>query len=160
MYRSIVEESPDGIWVFDLEGRTIYANAALAGLVGIDPAEVGSLSVLDPLDEEGRAQFRAHLAALGEGRFNPTDVECQWVRRDGSTLWVLVRESAVHAEDGTLTGVLHRVSDYSQRRATLTELTQARADLAEKVSQYDLLQGVASAANDANSLVADPRPRP
>ena len=58
----------------------------------------------------------------------------------------------MHAEDGTLTGVLHRVSDYSQRRATLTELTQARADLAEKVSQYDLLQGVASAANDANSL--------
>jgi PAS domain S-box-containing protein len=153
LYRSIVEESPDGIWVFDLEGRTIYANDAIAELYGIDPAEVGSLTVLDTLDEAGRAQFRSHLEALRRGHFNPTDVECQWVRRDGSTLWVLVRESAVRAEDGSLAGVLHRVSDYSHRRATLTELTQARADLAEKVSQYDLLQGVASAANDANSLV-------
>lgn len=153
LYRSIVEESPDGIWVFDLEGRTIYANAAVAGLYGVDPAEVGSLTVLDPLDEAGRAQFHTHLAALRQGHVNPTDVECQWVRRDGSTLWVLVRESAVRAEDGTLTGILHRVSDYSHRRATLMELTQARADLADKVSQYDLLQGVASAANDANSLV-------
>lgn len=66
---------------------------------------------------------------------------------------VLVRESAVRTEDGTLAGVLHRVSDYSHRRATLTELTRARAELAGLVSQYDLLQGVASAANDANSLV-------
>ena len=119
LYRSIVEESPDGIWVFDLDGRTIYANDAIAELYGIDPADVGSLTVFDTLDEAGRAQFRTHLAALREGRFNPTDVECQWVRRDGSTLWVLVRESAVRAEDGTLTGVLHRVSDYSHRRATL-----------------------------------------
>jgi PAS domain S-box-containing protein len=153
LYRSIVEESPDGIWVFDLDGRTIYANAAIAALYGVDPADVGSLTVLDTLDGTGREQFRAHLAALREGRFNPTDVECQWVRRDGSTTWVLVRESAVRAPDGTVTGVLHRVSDYSHRRAILTELTQARADLADKVSQYDLLQGVASAANDANSLV-------
>jgi PAS domain S-box-containing protein len=153
LYRRIVEESPDGIWVFDLEGRTIYANAAIAALHGSDPDDVGSLSVPDLLDAAGRTQFAAHLAALREGFFNPTDVECQWVRRDGSTLWVLLRESAVRDEDGTLVGVLHRVSDYSHRRATLTELTQARADLADKVSQYDLLQGVASAANDANSLV-------
>jgi PAS domain S-box-containing protein len=152
LYRNIVEESPDGIWVFDLEGRTIYANAAIAELYGIDPADVGSLTVLDTLDDAGRAQFRSHLAELRAGRFNATDVECQWVRHDGSTSWVLVRESAVRGSDGTLTGVLHRVSDYSHRRATLTELTQARSDLAEKVSQYDLLRGVASAANDAHSL--------
>ncbi|KRF30560.1 hypothetical protein ASG94_18680 [Nocardioides sp. Soil805] len=152
-YRSIVEESPDGIWVFDLDGRTIYANDAIAELYGVEPADVGALTVFDTLDEEGRAQFDTHLAALRAGLFNPHDVECQWVRHDGSTLWVLVRESAVRAPDGTLAGVLHRVSDYSHRRATLTALTQARADLADKVSQYDLLQGVASAANDAHSLV-------
>ncbi len=152
-YRSIVEESPDGIWVFDLDGRTIYANDAIAELYGVDPGDVGSLTVFDTLDEQGRAQFDTHLAALRAGRFNPTDVECQWVRRDGSTLWVLVRESPVRAEDGTVTGVLHRVSDYTHRRATLTALTQARVDLADKVSQYDLLQGVAGAANDAHSLV-------
>lgn len=153
LYRSIVEESPDGIWVFDLEGRTIYANDAIAELYGVEPHEVGALTVFDTLDEDGRAQFESHLAALRAGRFNPSDVECQWVRRDGSTLWVLVRESAVRAADGTLTGVLHRVSDYSHRRATLIALTQARVELADKVSQYDLLQGVASAANDAHSLV-------
>ncbi|WP_457205030.1 response regulator [Nocardioides sp. P5_C9_2] len=153
LYRTIVEESPDGIWVFDLEGRTIYANDALAELYGVEPGDVGSLTVFDTLDEPGRVQFHSHLVALREGRFNPHDVECQWVRHDGSTRWVLVRESAVRAEDGTLIGVLHRVSDYSHRRATLTALTQARADLADKVSQYDLLQGIASAANDAHSLV-------
>ena len=84
LYRSIVEESPDGIWVFDLDGRTIYANDAIAELYGVEPGDVGSLTVFDTLDEAGRAQFHTHLAALREGRFNPHDVECQWVRSDGA----------------------------------------------------------------------------
>ena len=45
-YRSIVEESPDGIWVFDLEGRTIYANAAIAGLVGKAAITLSAQAVL------------------------------------------------------------------------------------------------------------------
>ena len=29
LYRDIVETSPDAIWVFDLDGRSLYANPAL-----------------------------------------------------------------------------------------------------------------------------------
>ena len=151
-FQEMVETSPDGIWVFDLDGRTIYANAAIGDLYGVDASELRTLTVLDTLDDDGQEQFRAHLASLRQGHFNPTEVESQWVRRDGTVLWVLVRESALHAADGTLIGVLHRISDYSHRRATRDELTQARTQLADKVEQNALLKGVASAANDANSL--------
>ena len=48
LYRDIVEKSPDGIWVFDLEGRTLYANPALRQLFGVD-------------EEEGEALNRALL---------------------------------------------------------------------------------------------------
>lgn len=33
LYRDIVETSPDAIWVFDLEGRILYANPALRALL-------------------------------------------------------------------------------------------------------------------------------
>ncbi len=152
-FRDLAETSPDGIWVFDLDGHTIYANAAIADLYGADVSELRTLRVLDTLDDEGREQFRAHLAAVRQGHFNPTDVECQWVRRDGTKLWVLVRESALHAADGTLIGVLHRISDYSHRHATLDELKKAQTELAGEMVQNGFLQAIATGANDANSLL-------
>ena len=131
LYRDIVETSPDGIWVFDLEGRTLYANPAIARMFGVDDSEVSGLTVFDTLDEEGRGQFAAHLDALRRGNFNTHDVECRWVRRDGTSLWVLVRESALLGPDGELTGILHRISDYSDRRVIVDDLTTSERRLAE-----------------------------
>lgn len=131
LYRDIVETSPDGIWVFDLEGRTLYANPAIARMFGVDDSEVSGLTVFDTLDEEGRGQFAAHLDALRGGNFNTHDVECRWVRRDGTSLWVLVRESALLGPDGELTGILHRISDYSDRRVIVDDLTTSELRLAE-----------------------------
>src|SRR4051794_18609686 len=131
LYRDIVETSPDGIWVFDLEGRTLYANPELARMVGATADEVAGLTVFDTLDELGREQFAAHLADLRRGHVNPGEVESQFVRRDGSTLWVIVRESRIEAADGTLTGILHRVSDYHERRQGVEELRTSERRLAE-----------------------------
>jgi PAS domain S-box-containing protein len=131
LYRDIVEMSPDGIWVFDLEGRTVYANPEIARMFGVGDAEVRGLTVFDSLDEEGRAQFGAHLVDVRSGRLNETEVECQFVRRDGSTFWVLVRESALYGPGGELTGILHRVSDYSRRRHVVEDLIESQHRLAE-----------------------------
>jgi PAS domain S-box-containing protein len=131
LYRGIVETSPDGIWVFDLEGRTLYANPELGRLLGATPEELAGLTVFDALDETGRAQFGDHLAALRGGHVNDGEVECRLVRRDGTTLWVIVRESRILGDDGTLTGILHRVSDYHERRQVVEELRTSQRRLAE-----------------------------
>jgi PAS domain S-box-containing protein len=131
LYRDIVETSPDGIWVFDLDGRTMYANPEIARMFGVEESEVQELTVFDSLDEPGRVQFAAHLQDLRRGNLNTHDVECQFVRRDGSTLWVLVRESALRGPNGEITGVLHRISDYGDRRDTLVSLRTSERRLAE-----------------------------
>jgi len=131
LYRDIVETSPDGVWVFDLEGRTLYANPALARMFGADADELLDLTVFDSLDEEGRRQFAVHLEELRHGRLNPGDVECQFVRRDGTTVWVLARESALRGPDGSITGIVHRLADFSDRRSVVESLTASRRRLAE-----------------------------
>ncbi|MFC4787295.1 response regulator [Nocardioides sp. MAHUQ-72] len=131
MYRDVVETSPDGIWVFDLEGRTLYANRALATMFGADVTELMDLTVFDSLDEQGRGQFATHLEHLRRGELNPGDVECKFVRRDGSALWVLVRESALRGPDGEIVGIMHRLADFSDRRSTVESLTNSRRRLAE-----------------------------
>ncbi|GEP34301.1 hypothetical protein NSZ01_20690 [Nocardioides szechwanensis] len=131
LYRDIVETASDGIWVFDFDGHTVYANAALAAMYGVPRRDFLALDVVDTLDETGRLQFAAHLEALRRGELNDGPVESQFVAKDGSCTWVEVLESGLHAPDGTLTAVLHRISDVSERRATMDELVASRARLDE-----------------------------
>ncbi|HSJ19451.1 MAG TPA: response regulator [Nocardioidaceae bacterium] len=131
LYRDIVETSLDGIWVIDAEGCTLYANRRIAELLGRAPAELADLTVFDALDEDGRRQFTDHLRDLARGQVHPHEVECLWVRKSGEQLWVLVRESTLYDADGNVSGFLHRVTDYSERRRLFDELSHSRLMLAE-----------------------------
>ncbi len=130
LYRDVVETSPDGIWVFDLDGRTLYANPALRAFFGVSEEEILGLTVFDSLDEVGKEQFAHHLDDLRAGRVNDHGVECKFVRRDGSSLWVTVSESLLHDSDGSVT-VLHRLTDFSDRRRAIEDLRSSRRRLAE-----------------------------
>jgi PAS domain S-box-containing protein len=159
LYRDIVETSPDGIWVFDAQGRTLHANRRVAELLGRTHDEVADLTMFDALDEEGRGQFAQHLRELAEGRVNEHEVECLWIRKDGSSLWVLVRESPLYDDAGNLQGYLHRVSDYSDRRRLFEELSSSRQMLAEaqriaKIGSYewDLVHDVIIASDELHQL--------
>ncbi|WP_309648537.1 response regulator [Nocardioides sp.] len=131
LYRDIVETSPDGIWVFDLEGTTLYANTELARMYGVPRDRFAHVTVFDTLDEPGRAQFSEHLRAVRRGELNDSEVECQFVRHDGSTTWILVRESALRSPAGSITAILHRITEFTDRRATINELEASRERLAE-----------------------------
>ncbi|WP_182524200.1 response regulator [Nocardioides dongkuii] len=149
LYRDIVESSPDGIWVFDLEGRTVFANAAIVEMYGAGPGEPGPETVFETLDEQGRRQFAEHLDRVRDGYLNDAEVEVNFVRRDGTSLWTLVRESVLRDADGRVTAVLHRFSDYEARRAVLEDLYESRLRLSEAQRiarigswQWDVATGV------------------
>ncbi len=153
LYRDIVEGSPDGIWVFDLDGATVYANAELARMYGVTRDEFAGVTVFDTLDDPGRGQFAEHLEAVRAGRLNASEVECQFVRRDGSTTWVLVRESALRGPDGAISAILHRISEFTDRRDTVNELvaSRERLDEAQRIArvgswEWDVVNDVITAS--------------
>lgn len=113
LYRDVEESSPDGIWVFDLEGRTLYASPEIAHIHRISQDSLGALSVFDVLDDAGREQFVAHLDDVRAGRVNPVEVEVQWVRGHGDIVWMLVQESALLDDEGRPRALLHRYIDNS-----------------------------------------------
>ena len=131
IYRDIVETSPDGIWVLDLEGRTIYANPAMAELCGVPLNEVGRMTVFDTLDEQGKLQFADHLRKVREGTHNEAEVEVLFHRRNGSSVWILVRESLLRDTDGEVTAMLHRLTDYTERRGQIEDLARSQRELRE-----------------------------
>ena len=131
MYRDIVETSPDGIWVIDLDGRTRYANPSLAAMYGVAVKDMADVTVFDTLDDAGREQFRGHLQDLRRGHFNEAAVECLFHDRDGSPRWMLLQESPHYDTAGVIVGAVHWFSDFTERRQVNLELAESRAQLAE-----------------------------
>ncbi|WP_426245423.1 response regulator [Nocardioides sp. LHG3406-4] len=131
LYREIVETSTDAIWVFDLDGRLLYVNPACAELMGVPVEQAAERTAFDFLDRVGRLQFAHHLQEMRGGLFNDSDFEVQFVQDDGSLVWVLASETPLYDDSGELTGVLHRMADYTDRRHTVDELSASQERLAE-----------------------------
>lgn len=128
-FQHLVETTPDGVWLIDFDGRTIFANARVAEMHGIDEAELPRLSVYDVLDASGKESFAGHLTALRGGMVEHEDAESMFVRRDGSTQWMLVRAQLMtHPRTGEPC-VLLRLSDFSRRRQERDDLARAQVDL-------------------------------
>ncbi|HET7682266.1 MAG TPA: ATP-binding protein [Marmoricola sp.] len=132
--RRAIEKSGDGLWIFDPEGRTLWTNQRAAELLGRSRDELARLSVLDVLDDVGREQFRAHLRELREHGVNQRDVECGYRCPDGRIARLLVGESEIRDDDGSLVGYAHRLVDSSSQNAMLEEISRGRAQLADAQS--------------------------
>ena len=130
LYRQIVETVRDGIWIFDRHGQTLFSNTRTAELLGRTPEEMDGLSMFEVLDEEGREQFATHLSDLRAGREAPPEVECGYLRKDGSRIWVQVSENVVRDDSGEVVGYFHRLTDYTERRQLVDELRHSRSELA------------------------------
>ncbi|CAN5437210.1 hypothetical protein BH09ACT12_BH09ACT12_02710 [soil metagenome] len=127
----VLRAVPDGLWMLDDEGRTTFANAAMAELLGFEADELAAGTVFDVLDEQGRSDFRLHLAERRRSDASGQDIECYFYRRDGSAFWALVSHVQVLDDDGAMRGWLYRVKDDTEHRALYSELVHQESQLAE-----------------------------
>ncbi|NUQ32508.1 MAG: PAS domain-containing protein, partial [Dermatophilaceae bacterium] len=126
LFRWMVAASPDGLWVFDDDGRTLYANARMAQMLGRDPDDMVGFSVFDAVDEVGKVQFRRHLDELAT-RGEPGDnLECSLLDSRGERFWALVSHTPLVDETGRRRGWMHRVSEHSEQRKLLDQLAEAQ----------------------------------
>jgi PAS domain S-box-containing protein len=131
IHQQIVEASPDGLWVVDARGRTLFANARVAELLGRSESEVAGIGVADVLEGASRECYLAHLAELNDGAATHDDVERVYHRSDGTPVPLRIHESRLRADDGSLIGYALRLTDDGRRRALLAELTRSRSQLAD-----------------------------
>ncbi|GAA2030067.1 hypothetical protein GCM10009740_19660 [Terrabacter terrae] len=127
LLRWMVAASPDGLWVFDEEGRTVFANERMAQLLGRDPGDMVGFSVFEAVDDVGKVQFRAHLRELAT-RGEPGDnLECSLLDAQGNRFWALVSHTPLVDDAGVTRGWMHRVSEHSAQRRLLDQLAEAQA---------------------------------
>jgi PAS domain S-box-containing protein len=106
-------KQPDGIWIIDSDARTLYANAAMAEILGTSaPALIGqpSFDYLFPEDVEAAERL---FDAKQRGDANPFHFKLR--RKDGSSIWVDVQGTPMRNAAGEFIGIVGTFSVSAQQ---------------------------------------------
>src|SRR3712207_2523254 len=112
------------MWLFDLEGRSLFVNYRAATLLHRSAAELTAQPVHRVLLELGGVPFADRLAFLREADQGPGEVEGCYLLPDGRRLSLLVAESLVLDDDGRPVACVHRLTEGTRRRALVHELSR------------------------------------
>lgn len=156
-YRSIFENSVEGIFQTSPEGLFISCNPAIAAILGYDSPEELIAGIHD-IDKQlyVRSQRRKELFDMISNGFDVKNFEVELFRKDGSILWALLSLRPFFNENGELLyldGILH---DITERKWALDELKRARDTLErtveERTAELRAAKEAAETANRAKSV--------
>ncbi|GAB4180360.1 MAG: hypothetical protein OHK0024_18950 [Thalassobaculales bacterium] len=126
--QAVLTQSGIGIFRSTPEGRYLYANQALATMLGYPDAAALLADTADIAaerygDSNGRRRF---LEALGPGP-GPVTILSRARRRDGSVFWCRETALSIRRADGTLDSYLGVIVDVSDLIAAQVERDEAQA---------------------------------
>ncbi|MBM3323748.1 PAS domain S-box protein, partial [candidate division WOR-3 bacterium] len=151
-YRTLFRDVPVGIYRTTPDGRVVMINPYLLRVLGLGEAEALELD----LEKEGfgpqyrRSEFRA---AVEQGEVR--GLECEWVRRDGTTVFVRENARALRDESGRVLYYEGTVEDITERRAVERALEESEEHfraLAENAGDAILV-----AVGDGRHVYVNPR---
>jgi PAS domain S-box-containing protein len=118
-FRDLFENSPDAIFVEDMDGNVLDANPAACALHGVGREQlVGKNSLVELIPPQGREDARRNFQKLALGELSR--IEGESLASSGRTVPVEVRASRVRFNDQP--AVLLHVRDITERRAAETSL--------------------------------------
>ncbi|MCW2585400.1 MAG: hypothetical protein JWN55_916 [Frankiales bacterium] len=114
LHRSILEAAQQGVFVTDPEARTLFVNAAMADLVGVDLETLSTGSLWDVMDPETAAEVRDRFSRRAAGARE--QYELPYRRPDGELRWLRVAASPRYDAAGQYAGSIAMFSDVTDRK--------------------------------------------
>lgn len=135
-YRSIFENSTEGIFQTSIEGRYLSANPRLAAIYGYDSPEHLIASITDVgqqlyVDPSRRREFVHRLHRDG----SIINFESQVYHSDGSLIWISEKARAVYDEEGTVVCYEGSVEDITERKHAEETLRRVTEELEHRVEE-------------------------
>ncbi|MDN3578763.1 EAL domain-containing protein [Chitinimonas viridis] len=154
LFRRLVEEAEEGVWVIDADSLTVYLNARMAGMLGGQVDSLLGRPLWDFMDEGQRELAQGNVARRRQGISEKH--EFLFRRLDGSRFWADLSTAPLLNADGSYAGCFAFVSDISWRKAAeqaLSESERAYREVFERSHAVKLMlepdSGAIVAANAA-----------
>ncbi len=158
LYRTVIEQATENIFLIDIESRRIVeSNAAFRESLGYSEDELHDMTLYDVVAAD-RHSIDANIRRVLE-QGNPSVGERKYVRKDGTLLDVEVSATVI-LRDGkqTLVSVAHDVTERARMQALLEErvatLSRIAADLVLDLPMEDTLNALAASVVRASTAVS------
>ena len=138
-FRSLVNHIPDAVWTVSAAGEALFISGNAERIYGFTVDELktqGAALGLARVHPDDAGRLREAWQALFE-RQQRFEVECRYQRKDGRTVWLLVRASAIYEKDGQLVadGI---TSDITERKRAEEALRESEKQIRSQARLLDL----------------------
>lgn len=122
LYKQIVENSGEGIWIIDEANNTLYANKAMAKMLGLTADELKTKNIKDFLYEDDIRSFN-NLHEERKNGVTVESVEWRFLRADNLPLWTMISANPLYDENGSYFGAIGQFRDVTLKKKQETILS-------------------------------------
>ncbi len=149
-WRSVFENSAVGVALTDLNGRFIATNSVYQRMLGYTELDLQSLNFLDITHEQDRDANAMLITELLAGERQEFQIEKQYRRKDGTSVWVRNNVSIVPGTERVPRFLMTLSEDITQRKLSEAALAKARSELGKVARITSLGVLTASIAHEIN----------
>ena len=127
-YRKIVEMSQEGIWLFDENQKTSFANKKMGKILEYSPEEMIGKEIHFFMDEEGKKITSELITKKIKGQSSQR--QYKYISKSGKEIWANVVENSFIDKTGIYKGRMTMVTDITERKKNKEKLEQLNEELA------------------------------
>ena len=159
-YRLLAENASDVITVMDMNARPIYTSPSITRLLGYSVEESMARGIEGSVTPESiKVATKALVDTITKEKkgkeLMPVTLDLEFIRKDGSTVWVAASVAIIRGPDGRPAEILSILHDISERKRAQEELIKHKDHLEELVkertAELDKSKVIAEEANKAKS---------
>ena len=134
-WRLVFDNSAVGILVTNPQCQFFATNAVYEHLLGYTKEQLVGLTLFDVIEDEYQRTIRGLIDELLTGKRSQGQIEMQFRRSDGQSIWVCSSISAVHDDYERPLYLIAIVEDITERRRTREALNELNAALEQRVAE-------------------------